>query len=491
MLSYMIEEEKVGKEEKVEEKEVKKKETMSSSSSSSSITSNKDEKEGNIPKVKTETENKPMLTVLDNYLKYEAETNQNKKQGNDELKYKFSNKIKNLFKKPKEEEPENPLVKDENRTLEEIITSKNYKCEKHLVKTEDGYTLVLFRIPGGKNCEDGSKLPPVLLQHGIFDSSDGWVSNGEDQSIAFVLAKHNFDVWLGNSRGNKYCKTHDKFDEKSYEFWQFSFHEMGLYDIPAVIKYIREINKSGEKVIYFGHSQGTSLMFSGLAQKFDFYKENLKLFVALAPVARLSNLSSHILNFLSNISIHKMIKKTKVYEMCPNTKGTQKLMNFMENHAAGLTNFFLGLISDSKSKEYNDQNSLAVYFKHYPCGSSLKGLIHFVQIIKAKKFVYYDYQKEANCALYRQKEPPEYDLSVVKDFPIMLIGGEKDRLASPNDVVWLKEVLKENVIYYKIMPKMGHISFMCGKDFTWFDDPLNIILNEFYQCNKELKKDDV
>ena len=402
----------------------------------------------------------------------------------------FSQKIKSFFAKKdkeKKDEPENPLIQDKDRTLEEIITSKGFKFETHTVKTEDGYILTIFRIPGNKNCEDASNLPPVIFQHGIFDSSDGWVCNGENHSIPFVLAHHNFDVWLTNSRGNKYCKKHEKFDEKSYEFWQYSFHELGSYDIPAIIKYIKTINKSGEKIIYFGHSQGTSLMFSGLAHKFDFYKENLKLFVALAPVARLSNLASTLLSILSSISLHKLMKKVKVYEMGPDTEGTKKLMNFMEKHANNLTNYFLGLISDSNSKECNDQNSLAVYLKHYPCGTSLKSLIHFVQIIKAKKFIYYDYRKEANCAIYHQKKPPEYDLSVIKDFPIMLICGEKDKLASPSDVKWLNDVLKENIIYYKVQPNMGHLSFMCAKDFSWFDEPLNIILEYFYPKKKEIK----
>jgi lysosomal acid lipase/cholesteryl ester hydrolase len=328
--------------------------------------------------------------------------------------------MKDFFKGSKTE-IENPLAQDEDRTIEEIIAAKGFKFEKHSVKTEDGYTLIIYRIPGGKDCKDSSNNQPILFQHGIFDSSDGWVCNGEEHSIPFIFAKNDFDVWISNSRGNKYCKNHEKYDTKSFEFWQFSFHEMGIYDIPAVINYINSINKSGEKIIYFGHSQGTSLMFSGLTQKFEFYKKNIKLFVALAPVARLANIGSSFLSILSKISIHKLVKKIRIYEMGPSNKYTTNLMNFMENYATSLTNFFINLCTDSDSKECNNQNALAVYLKHSPCGCSLKCLIHFVQIIKSKKFIYYDYKKEANFALYHQIEPPEYDLSVIKDFPIMLI----------------------------------------------------------------------
>ena len=380
----------------------------------------------------------------------------------------------------KSQQKRNLLIEDENRTIEEIITSKGFKVEKHEIKTEDGYTLILFRIPGGKNCENGSKLPPVLLQHGVFDSSDGWVCNGENHSIAFVLAKNNFDVWLSNSRGNKYCKKNDKFKNNSFEFWQFSFHDLGIYDIPSVIKYIRKINQSGEKIIYFGHSQGCSLMLSGLIEKYDFYKENIKLFVALAPVARLNNIGSTLLNILSNISIHKMIEKSESYEICPQSEGTSNFISFMNKNANNLTNFFIGLLSDSNSKECNDQDSLSVYLRHYPCGTSLKCLIHYVQIMKAKKFQYFDYGKNANFSIYHQKEPPEYDLKKIKDIPIMLITGEQDKLATPNGVSWLYNELKTNVIYFDIVPNMGHISFICGKDFSWFKEPLEIILDEFY-----------
>jgi len=403
------------------------------------------------------------------------------RKGSDETK-SITQKIKELLEpKLKEKKEENLLAADEKRTIEEIIISKGFKCEIHYTTTEDGYKLKIYRIPGNKDYKnDRNKLPPVLLQHGIFDSSDGWVCNGEDHSIAFVLAKNNFDVWLSNSRGNKYCKEHEKYNPQSFEFWQFSFNEMGIYDIPAVINYIKTVNKSNEKIIYFGHSQGTTLMFSGLVQKYDFYKDNIKLFVALAPIARLSNIDSTLLSLMSKISMHKLFKNMEVNEICPNSEGTKKMMNFMDKYANGLTSFFIGLLSDEDSSKCNNKNALSVYLNHYPCGCSLKCLIHFVQIIENKKFIYYDYNKEANFYIYHQIEPPEYDLSKIKDIPIMLIGGENDKLSTREDIRWLINELKENVIYYKIIEKMGHLSFMVGKDFTWFDDILKILLKDYY-----------
>lgn len=440
-----------------------------------------DEEEFRPPKLRSERKISVEEKIPEKYQEILPSNIKNNQRKESDERKSLTQKIKEFLEpKPKEQKEENLLSLDEKRSIEEIITSKGFKCETHFVTTEDGYKLKIYRIPGNKSTEkDRDKLPPILLQHGIFDSSDGWVCNGEDHSIALVLAANNFDVWLSNSRGNKYCKEHDKYNPQSFEFWQFSFNEMGLYDIPAVIKYIREINKSNEKIIYFGHSQGTTLMFSGLAQKYDFYKENIKLLVALAPIARLSNLDSTLLSLMSKISMHKLLKKIEVHEICPNTEGTQKIINFMDKYANGLTSFFIGLVSDEDSKQCNSKNAMSVYLNHYPCGCSLKCLIHFIQIIESKKFIYYDYKKEANFYIYHQADPPEYDLSKIKDIPIILIGGEKDKLSTREDIKWLIKELNDNVIYSKIVENMGHLSFMVGKDFNWFNDVLQIILNDF------------
>ena len=52
----------------------------------------------------------------------------------------------------------------------------NYPSEKHHVITDDGYILTLFRIQRkGTIIKEGGK--PILLQHGLLDSSDTWLLN--------------------------------------------------------------------------------------------------------------------------------------------------------------------------------------------------------------------------------------------------------------------------------------------------------------------------
>ena len=66
------------------------------------------------------------------------------------------------------------------------------------------------------------------------------------------------------------------------EYFDFSYHDIGLKDIPAMIDMILEKTKVA-KLTYIGHSQGTTAMFYALAKNQDLLKSKINLFVALAP----------------------------------------------------------------------------------------------------------------------------------------------------------------------------------------------------------------
>ena len=75
--------------------------------------------------------------------------------------------------------------------------------------------------------------------HGMIDSADAFIMNYPEIAPAFFLAKEGYDVWLGNTRGNKYCLKHEKYETQSAEFWSFSFEEQALQDLPANFEHIR------------------------------------------------------------------------------------------------------------------------------------------------------------------------------------------------------------------------------------------------------------
>lgn len=70
------------------------------------------------------------------------------------------------------------------------------------------------------------------------------------------------------------------------KYFDYSFVELGVYDLPAQIDKVLDVT-GVDKVTYVGHSQGTSQMFYALATNEDELKDKINLFVACSPVLRL------------------------------------------------------------------------------------------------------------------------------------------------------------------------------------------------------------
>lgn len=385
-------------------------------------------------------------------------------------------KFKNLFKAKEHIEIDQP---DEKKSIEHILTELDYPIETHFVETEDGYILQLFRIGRKGEIKSGStsekKKHPVLFQHGLLDSSDGWLCNEEHLNLPLILANLGFDIWLSNSRGNKYSRNHRKLNpDEDYEFWAFSFEDMGYYDVPACIKYVLKINSNFSKIHYIGHSQGTCMMFAALSNPNlqTFFQDTVETFIALAPVARVGNIKSKLISFAETVKPDILFSE----EIFPANEGRAKEFGIWVNKVfPKMSNYFLDLISDDNSYHVNNQKRMPVFLSHYPSGTSFKAIQHFSQNMKSRKFKRYDYGKEANSFIYRSKEAPEYNLKSIKGFKIALICGEEDKLSSTKDVEWLASELGDNIVYYKKYDKMGHISFLCGLNVEWFIDLIDFV----------------
>ena len=381
---------------------------------------------------------------------------------------------------------------EEKMPIEEMIYSKGYPLEIHNVFTEDGFLLRMYRIPGGKKEENykQKKKPPVFFQHGIFDSSDCWACNIEENNFIYILANKGFDIWLGNSRGNKYSKHHQKFSSNTHEFWSFSFHEMGKYDLPAAFDYITKINKSGEKIIYIGHSQGTAVLFSALTYNLDYFTSKLKLFIAFAPITTLNHLNSNIMKLGNYLGLDSLLKLGKITELMPESDDMINMNIWMYNKLPWLVHFFVDLATDKNSNVNNNKTSMKVLYGHYPSGGSFKSLNHFVQIYRKKSFCYYDYGPEANIAIYKQTVPKEYNLNNICDIPIALIIGKEDRLSSVEDARMLREKIKSSVELYMELDCVGHTGFLVGNDVSWFkNDVMDLILKYSKDCLEKIENE--
>lgn len=160
---------------------------------------------------------------------------------------------------------------DKDLTTEKRVTKYGYTMLTHEVTTDDGYILEMVQVHKNGMFVN-SWASAVLMQHGLSSSGDMWLKNG-DHSPALLLADAGFNVFLGNNRGNKYSRTHKTLDIETNpkDYFDFSFHEMGEYDVAAMVNKIYSLTWKS-KISYVGHSQGTTQMFSALAEN----KKNIK-----------------------------------------------------------------------------------------------------------------------------------------------------------------------------------------------------------------------
>lgn len=327
----------------------------------------------------------------------------------------------------------------------------------HYAKTSDGYFLRLFRISGGKGQKESFKKDSnrkvVLLQHGLVDSSDSWVANYEEKALPFILANMGYDVWLGNNRGNKYSRDHETLNpNKDAKFWEFSLHEMGTLDLPAMIEYILKIT-GRNKISYIGHSQGTAQLFAAASLNPDYFSQRLNCFLAFGPVTNLKNIGTGLLKVLAKTRLDDMLLKFGTFnEFLPNKKSSEIFQNFVCGKLGILCQGILSMLADANPKD-DEMSRFLVFVSHFPSGTSLKTVHHFADNIRYDRFSQLD-----------DNHTP-YDLSKIKNLPIALFVGQDDLLATVSDNRGLKEILgKSNVLnFYKEYENMGHATFFLSK----------------------------
>ncbi|XP_021256163.1 gastric triacylglycerol lipase-like [Numida meleagris] len=342
--------------------------------------------------------------------------------------------------------------------VSEMIRYHGYPCEEYEVTTKDGYILGVFRIPSGRNMHNTGQKPAVFLQHAFLGDATHWISNLPNNSLGFLLADAGYDVWLGNSRGNTWSLKHQTLKPTQKEFWQFSFDEMGKYDIPAELYFI--MNKTRQKDIYYiGHSEGTASGFIAFSTYPELAKR-VKVFFALGPVTTCT------------YAIGPLMKITKlpaaVLRLALGWKGAMHQIGFMQGPVTEFctnSDRFCGkvlcYIAGGNIQNLNTSR-IDVYVGHSPAGTSVQNIIHWHQVFHADRFQAYDYGWKENMKKYNQPTPPAYEIEKIST-PIAVWSGGQDKFADLRDMAKLLSRIN-NLCYHKHFPDWGHLDFIWGLD---------------------------
>lgn len=121
---------------------------------------------------------------------------------------------------------------------------------------------------------------------------------------------------MGNARGNTYSRHHITMTPKDSKFWKFSWHEIGYYDMPAMIDYaLKESGKS--KLHYIGFSQGTTVFWVMMSMRPE-YNDKIISMQAMAPIGYISNIKSPLIRALAPFTNSLEVSIVKVVDVVKN-----------------------------------------------------------------------------------------------------------------------------------------------------------------------------
>ncbi|KAF5291039.1 hypothetical protein FQA39_LY14472 [Lamprigera yunnana] len=356
---------------------------------------------------------------------------------------------------------------DSKLNVTEIIKRWQYSVEEYHLTTTDGYILTVFRIPFGKNLGVGATRKPVLLQHGMFANSAGFINRG-NKSLAFILADAGFDVWLGNFRGTLYSKRHKEFSPTERKFWDFDTRELALYDTPAIVDFI--FNKTEQQLLYIGHSFGSAAaaMYGTIFP--NSAKQKLKIIIAFAPSIH-GNQSNIVLNFFLLFwrytkSLLYMLTNGELYLkghpnssireiLCTGYPFQMYLCQFLEMSVNGF------------SYSHSDPKTLPITIVQNVDLSSHRTLDHIIQCLEKRNWDYYDYGAESNQLIYRTPYPPYYNLTLLR-VPMLLVRAKNDLLITKKEIEDIRKALSKESNLYDIFTidseSFNHDDFIVARD---------------------------
>ncbi|XP_017835224.1 lipase 1 [Drosophila busckii] len=307
---------------------------------------------------------------------------------------------------------------------------------------------------------------PILLVHGFMASTATWVQMGPNNGLAYILFEQGYDVWMLNTRGNLYSKAHKNPNINQKDYWKFSFHEIGIYDLPGAVDLILSVTKQ-PKMQYIGHSQGSTAFFV-LCSEVPGYAEKFDLMQALSPTVYMQNSESPVLRFLSVFS--------GSYQVLVNLLGgfeiakSNTLITQFRDHICSVTvaNSEICAMFDFVTCGFGwsqlNSTLTPLVVGHASQGASSMQIYHYAQQIKTSGFHRFDQGRMVNQIVYQNPQAPQYNLSRVT-CKVALQHSQHDWMATRNDVENLRLRLPRVIDTHMIEHRdFSHYDFTISKN---------------------------
>ncbi|XP_030565288.1 lipase 3-like isoform X1 [Drosophila novamexicana] len=367
-------------------------------------------------------------------------------------------------------------------TTRDRIADHGYPVEHHHIVTEDGYILGVFRIPYSHKLQNEKEYRPiVLIQHGLMGGSDAWVSVGPNDALPYMLVDSGYDVWLGNGRGNTYSRNHTSRSTDKTDFWCFSWHDIGYYDIAATIDFTLKINGQGQKSIhYVGHSQGTTVFFTLMSLRPE-YNEKIKTAHMFAPVAIMTHMKNQLVRLLSFFLGHTNIFSVLLsnMEFLPYNRNILTMISNICGHNRLLRPVCVYIVQKFYNGRRWNKTALSEGIGVLPAGCSTNQILHYLQELQSGHFRQYDHGPKKNQEVYRLKHPPDYPVEKIS-CKVHLWYSDNDVMTSVEDVLAFAKRLPNKELHHIEDPKWDHDDFALNMKLrTYLNEPVIEIISNF------------
>lgn len=306
----------------------------------------------------------------------------------------------------------------------------------------------------------------TMAKLGINEPSDKYQRPYVSDAIGFQLANEGYDVWMANSRGSTYSLNHTVYDHHhDWRYWDFSFHEMSLYDIPATIEYILRV-RNRKSLAFIGHSQGNLSMFI-LQSLHPEWRHKVKPFIAMAPIAFVPNVYYGLVKTLVQI-LSPIVTTTRLNQLIkgcifPKSRALEQSLDLfcVPKPTTPICDLALVLILGNNFKRAN-HSLTPIVAHHIPEGTSILNMLHFGQIINSGEFRSFDFGPEENMRRYGSPINPYYPIGNIKSPDIAFIVGRTDPLSTMKNVAITRSMLKVPLMddYVVSDPIWGHADYM-------------------------------